>query len=616
MHYLDREALERAIWNPLATRTLAALREDFATFNHHPSAAQWQALADLATTLEAMANGTAEPRFYLSSLDPGVGKTQTLVKFLDVLLASHMHEHVGVLLCVSRLSEVKRMVDDSGIPAGMLCVVTSDAELNALGRAEVNDARVVITTQQMVERRLAERTFAKAGLFPYRGQPRAVRVWDEAFLPGQPITLAADNLAFVFRRLAALSTDLRADVVGIFTDVEKLAAGSTYVVPDFAGKYPHVSLNDALALTEYSGGTGVDRQFRDDERAALSALWFVSGKRVSVRRDGKYGGAVIDYKETLPTDLAPMVILDASGRVRATYRDMEGERGGLVRLRTAPKHYGPLTVHTWLTGGGKSAFIDHGDKLASGIAKTIDTKPSERWLVVCHKADSRAGNVEKEVRGMLLATPQASVQFITWGNHSATNDFADVPNVILAGTLFYRGSYYEALKRLAAGRPASAGAVTDQELRATELCEHAHLILQALCRGAVRRCHGERCGTMDAYIIASVRSGIPDALPTIFPGCRIVRWSPIPQALKGHAAAVHTYASAWARNARVGDVLPFKVIQRDLGISRDVLRKDVRPIPSLINALAEHGIEEWGAKTLITGYRLLDRSPEPLYGAE
>lgn len=50
--------------------------------------------------------------------------------------------------------------------------------------------------------------------------------------------------------------------------------------------------------------------------------------------------------------------------------------------------------------------------------------------------------------------------------------------------------------------------------------------------------------------------------------------------------------------------------------SRDVLRKDVRPLPSLINALAEHGIEEWGAKTPITGYRLLDRSAEPFDGGE
>lgn len=590
----------------LTFRTLTKLRAYFNERNHRPSPAQWEALADLAATLEAMANGTAEPRFYLSSLDPGVGKSQTLVHFADALLASREHEDVGVLLCVSRLSEVERMVYDISIPPNMLCVRTSDEKLNALGKAEIDDARVVITTQQMVERRLAERSFTDAALFPFKGNPRAVRVWDEAFLPGQPITLAADNLAFVFRRLTALSPELRSDVLEIFNDVEKLPSGATYVVPDFAGKFPHVSLNDALALTEASGGTESERQFREDERAALSSLWFISGKRVSVRRDGKYGGALIDYKETLPVDLAPMVILDASGRVRATYRDMEDERGMLVRLRSAPKSYAPLTVHTWLTGGGKSAFASNGDKLASGIAKTIDSKPTERWLVVCHRTDGRVGSVEKAVTSLLSATPKENVQFITWGNHSATNEFADVPNVILAGTLFYRASYYEALKRLAAGRPATEGAVTDAELRETELGEHAHLILQALCRGSVRKSDGAKCPPSHAYIIASVRSGIPAALPTIFPGCAIKRWSPLPRTLKGHAAVAHDYIERWAKTAKVGEALPFRVIQRDLGIDRETFRTSVRLSVLFSEELAAMGVEEWGKAKYTTAFRLVD----------
>jgi hypothetical protein len=34
------------------------------------------------------------------------------------------------------------------------------------------------------------------------------------------------------------------------------------------------------------------------------------------------------------------------------------------------------------------------------------------------------------------------------------------------------------------------------------------------------------------------------------------------------------------------------------------MKNDVRTVPSLINSLAELGVEEWGAKTYITGYRL------------
>jgi hypothetical protein len=317
---------------------------------------------------------------------------------------------------------------------------------------------------------------------------------------------------------------------------------------------------------------------------------------------------VLDYRETLPPDLAPMVILDASGRVRETYRDIEAGRGTLVRLRTARKDYSPLTVHVWRTGGGKTAFTKSGATLAAGIAKTIDTRPAERWLVVCHRPDSRVGNVADAVRELLTATPADNVSFITWGSHSATNEYADVPNVILAGTLFYRGSHYEALKRLAAGRPASAGAVTPTEMRDTALGEHAHLILQALCRGAVRKCDNERCHPANAYIIASARSGIAEALPDIFPGCRVVSWSPMPKPLAGDVAETCDYVERWAKTAKPGDTLLFQVVRRDLGISANRFKDTVRRSAPLHFTLADLGVEEWGLGRYATGYRLAARA--------
>ena len=42
----------------------------------------WRGIEDLAKHLELMAEGRCEPRYYLSSLDPGVGKTQTIIHFL------------------------------------------------------------------------------------------------------------------------------------------------------------------------------------------------------------------------------------------------------------------------------------------------------------------------------------------------------------------------------------------------------------------------------------------------------------------------------------------------------------------------------------------------------
>lgn len=38
---------------------------------------------------------------------------------------------------------------------------------------------------------------------------------------------------------------------------------------------------------------------------AVSSLWFLSGKTVTIRPAGKMGNTVIDYRDTLPDDLTP-----------------------------------------------------------------------------------------------------------------------------------------------------------------------------------------------------------------------------------------------------------------------------------------------------------------------
>jgi len=188
----------------------------------------------------------------------------------------------------------------------------------------------------------------------------------------------------------------------------------------------------------------------------------------------------------------------------------------------------------------------------------------------------------------------------------ATNEFVAVENVILAGTLFFRPSYYEALKRLAAGRPAGQGAVSREELERVMVGEHAHAILQALCRGAVRRCDGEHCHPCDAYIIASVRSGIYGALPSIFPGCKIVSWCPIKRALKGHVSAAVDYLQRWADKAKQGDTLPFKQVFKALGLSSKVFKTEVRRHFDFTDATAELGIVEWGKGQYFNAFALAD----------
>lgn len=194
-------------------------------------------------------------------------------------------------------------------------------------------------------------------------------------------------------------------------------------------------------------------------------------------------------------------------------------------LRSAVKDYSPLTVHHWKTSGSKTGFHARGSELARGIARTILERPDERWLVVVHKPDTKVGNVEKQIRKD-LAGNDVDVSFISWGQHMATNEYADVGNLILAGTLFMRKSHYVGLTHLSQDRPTNPGFATPVEVMNTERGEHANLILQAVCRGSVRKSDGSKCHPMNAYIIAASQSGISEALPNIFPSCDIRQWLP------------------------------------------------------------------------------------------
>src|SRR5215471_6012099 len=90
----------------LATETLERLHQTFTSTGHRPSHRMWEAIGALAERLEAMADGRCEQAFFLSSLDPGVGKTQTVIHFLEALLASERHKDVGVILCIFSINEI------------------------------------------------------------------------------------------------------------------------------------------------------------------------------------------------------------------------------------------------------------------------------------------------------------------------------------------------------------------------------------------------------------------------------------------------------------------------------------------------------------------------------
>ena len=107
-----REPIQTTAWvsgrsNDLAARALGSTRGKFAQWGHEPSEGMMTGLWQIAKVIEAMAVGRCDPRFYVSSLAPGVGKTTVLNESVRSILADDRPEarKVGILLLVNRLVE-------------------------------------------------------------------------------------------------------------------------------------------------------------------------------------------------------------------------------------------------------------------------------------------------------------------------------------------------------------------------------------------------------------------------------------------------------------------------------------------------------------------------------
>jgi hypothetical protein len=399
----------------LTHATLQRLRTYFDRQSHYPSPDHWEALEQVVSTMEAMANGTAPAKVFLPSLDCGVGKTTATINFAQSLVQSPGHRDVGMLICVGRLTEATAIAETLNISANRLAVLTSDDKRNSITDTPPTNAQVLVTTQQRLERATEGRSFAGASAFYYQGKPRDVRCWDEAWLPGVAVTLTKDELLWLPKMVRPFSSEFADALPHFALEVGAKKDGDVVEVPDFEALYD-VSLYEVLASA--AGASGI---FRDDQQIIATALLTLNGKTARVRRDGKTGNAILTYRDTFPADLAPLLVLDASGRVRQTYANIEQHRDTLVRLQPAIKDYSPLTIYTWKTSGAKSGWERQGDILAKGIADTVLTKPTEVWLVVVHKAGGRVKDVEAAIRRHLKGQLGDHLRVITWGNHMATN---------------------------------------------------------------------------------------------------------------------------------------------------------------------------------------------------
>jgi hypothetical protein len=558
----------------------------------------WRGIEDLAKCLERMAEGECEEKFFLSSLDPGVGKTQTIIHFLQALLASPRHQHVGVVVFLFTKQQIKDVVQEAGLQRSDFDVLATDEEtaeqrLGNLVSGDPTNSRVLFTTQQRLQLVCRNRSFADIEKYQFRGLPRQVRIWDEQLLPAEGVIVNAYDIGGLYPVLKRVCPELIGEFDQLREQLGRCGDREIIEVPDSAAMNG-LSLPSLLAR--------MNGEVRADVRTMATDLWSLFGSKVSVRDEGKFGRTMVSLRPCVPPDLAPLVILDASGRVRTAYTWWQQHRGTLHQLTPARKRYDKLVAHVWDIGGGRASFEREQDlhRRCSGIVKTINGKPAERWLVVCHKDYRR--RIEKEIARELQGDP-ARVSFIHWGIHRASNEFRDIPNVILAGTRFLSAAGYEGIGRAARGLHPSDGVLEESLLRDVEEGELADLILQAVCRGKARTALADQCPPCHVYIIARPFCGVRRLLPDVFPGCVVETWEPGPYRLPRKVREAFEYILKWFDD-HPGELLPIEIVMSGIGESdRPNFNKNIRKHTGFKQHVADAGIYEVSSGRKCLGFR-------------
>ena len=502
-------------------------------------------LEDLLT-----ANPPPTRQYFLSSVDPGVGKTEAVCMFLKAWKAKGFKPTGGVLVAVSRHDEIEAFIERSGLTDDDFAVlVAQGAQVSSRGLRDHGSAPVLFTTHEMIRRRSrGGAEFAHLDCFHYRSRPRSCRVWDEAMLPAQPVNLRLDAIKGLLEHLRPAAPEVAVIVDGLIGQVAQAEVGDIIRVPLLARRIarPEAVFNGQMA-----------------ERWAK--LVELAGRQVTVMSSNLHGLELVACVDQLPEDFAPAVILDASARLRHTYRVWERTSGNIVRLPAAITDYRPLVIHHWDRSASRSTFYDSKTRsnVLSGVAALIEAERDRKWLVIHHVP---RGDLDMPTELLkLISSHEAKVQFCHWGAHHGTNAYRQADRVVVLGLWHFSPATYQALYQ--ASGCSQPSLVDGQEVAPLQAGEHCHNLLQAVCRASVRNGSDGICGHCTVYVIGRIDADTKGHLQTTFPGATVRDWSPSIRPLRGKALQVINIMEAEFADPEAASVQK-KVLTMRAGFSR------------------------------------------------
>jgi len=140
--------------------------------------------------------GSLESSYYLCPLEPGAGKTESISCFIGEWKARGFLPEGSILIAVNTKDQIKSLVKRLGMDDSDFACFTRDEEFDSLGVGIGNrsNARILLTTQQMVAARSSSGDFNLTPDFFYKGNRRPLIVWDESYIQSEQVSLAVNKL--------------------------------------------------------------------------------------------------------------------------------------------------------------------------------------------------------------------------------------------------------------------------------------------------------------------------------------------------------------------------------------------------------------------------------------
>ncbi|MGN7161826.1 hypothetical protein [Sphingomonas sp. SAFR-052] len=481
-----------------------------------------QPLFELVKCMVECLFGGGNEKYYLASLDPGSGKTEAIISFVNAWKKIGFDPKAGIVIAVSSLDQIKSIIDRAKLGKDDFACITSDDDLNmsGVGLLKATTAPILFTSHKMIRTRTSGKLWSSAKEFYFNGQVRRLKIWDEGLVYCEPLTIPLDHIT-------TLAVDIEipnrafADTLKAFVNRATTAHGSG--IPEVAIPKDIVAIAKGFLSTQRGDGKRAAIPLPRRSRATLESLARSANQPLSIKAySGAHNRVLVGAVEPLPDDFAPAIILDASGRTRTTYSQMDDALGNLVRLAPAVHDYRNLDIQLHRMNTGKSALVGEDAvavfKLAAG---KISAKPKEAWLIIGPKADESIGlDIESSIKDALplAVSSMASVSFLHWGAHTATNRYKDIKNIIIIGGNCYNDPSYDALEIASTGcAKGPTFASTSGYVRKGEFKSHS---LQAVMRGNARNITNGACGECELHILVPRKFTKRDISDT-FPGAKI-----------------------------------------------------------------------------------------------